>query len=74
MQNNIVNIVESVLKVKFDNLPSDTFLKNINGWDSLSHMLLISKIEELMGLELSENQISKINTIKDIIDLVNHKD
>jgi acyl carrier protein len=62
--------LERILKESF-NLNSleatdDKQLMSFEEWDSLSHMLFISKLEETYEIELSGNEIADMRTIGDI--------
>ncbi len=39
-------------------------------WDSLSHLLLISEIESEMGIQFTTEEVLKINTFKDIREIM----
>ena len=64
IQNKILRILSSILKADIKKLKE--YLKsskNINNWDSLSHIKIIMAIEEEFNIKFSNKEIS--NTIDD---------
>ena len=66
--------VASVFKKEFedDSLVIDfqTSPKNLEKWDSINNLNLISSIEEDLGIEFSVEEIFQINNIADICDCI----
>lgn len=40
-------------------------LRQISSWDSMSHMVLISRIEEAFNMELTGNEIADMRSVGD---------
>jgi acyl carrier protein len=72
IQNKILRILSSILKADIKKLKE--YLKsskNINNWDSLSHIKIIMAIEEEFNIKFSNKEISKTIDDKDkLIDTV----
>lgn len=47
-----------------------TTSSDIEGWDSLSHSVLIMKVEEEFGVELPLDRVYSLNDIGALVDLV----
>jgi acyl carrier protein len=48
-------------------IPSnDTLLAHIEGWDSLKGVRLVLRLEEIVGRELSEDDIEKLQSVEDV--------
>ncbi len=48
-------------------IPSeDVLLANIDGWDSLKGVRLVLRMEEIMGRELSEDDIEALQSVEDV--------
>jgi acyl carrier protein len=48
-------------------IPSDNaLLAQLDGWDSLKGVRLVLRLEEIVGRELSENDIEKLQTVEDV--------
>jgi acyl carrier protein len=44
----------------------DTFLADIEGWDSLKGVRLILRLQEIIGRDLSEDDIAALQSIGDV--------
>ena len=45
-----------------DSLP----LRDIPSWDSMSHMMLIARVEEVFSIELTGDEIADFRTVQDV--------
>ncbi len=72
-----MNVIEKLLPI-FQNVFDDdeliitnlTTAKDINGWDSLAHIRLIVAIEKSFQLRFSANEISKLENVGEMVDLI----
>ncbi len=46
---------------------------NVENWDSLTHMIMISKIEEEFGLKFRLKELNKLKKVGDIITILEEK-
>jgi acyl carrier protein len=44
----------------------DVLLSQIDGWDSLKGVRLVLRLEEIVGRELSEDDIEKLRSVEDV--------
>lgn len=62
--------LNEVLKEAFDakenQLTDDIKLTSYEDWDSMSHMVFITKLEESYGIELTGDEIAAMQTVGDI--------
>jgi acyl carrier protein len=48
-------------------IPSDSILlADIDGWDSLKGVRLVLRLEEIVGRELSEDDIERLQSVEDV--------
>ena len=48
-------------------IPSgEVLLSNVDGWDSLKGVRLVLRLEEIIGRELSEDDIDKLQSVDDV--------
>ena len=52
---------------------SDDFSRKNKEWDSFNHLSLISEIESEMGIVFSMEEVNKINSYKDLCEIVLNK-
>ena len=72
-----MNVIEKLLPI-FQNVFDDddliitnlTTAKDISGWDSLAHIRLIVAIEKSFRLRFSANEISKLENVGDMVNLI----
>ncbi|HEM55500.1 MAG TPA: acyl carrier protein [Thermodesulfobium narugense] len=64
----IINVISEVLNRKVD---ENTSKEEIQEWDSLKHLQIIMEIEERFNVAIPVNDLSKINSVKDILNILN---
>jgi acyl carrier protein len=77
MNNEILKEIEIVLKKVFHSdeisITESTTAYNIPGWDSLTHMTVISELEDHFNVQFTFDEVSDFNCIGDIIKIINLK-
>ncbi len=73
LQTTIIGIAAGVFKSDEVELRTQMGKDQINGWDSYAHLKFIKQIEKTYKIRLKARDIMQINTLKDAIDLVQHK-
>ena len=67
--------VEAVMRQVFS-LPGEykvtdaTVASDIDGWDSLSHSILIMKIEEEFAVDLPMERVYEVNDVGELVELI----
>ena len=46
---------------------------DVENWDSLTHMLMITKVEEVFGVKFKLKELNKLKQVGDIIDIIASK-
>jgi acyl carrier protein len=59
-------LIAEVLRIDIVIPSDDLLLANIEGWDSLKGVRLVLRLEEIVGRELSEDDIEKLQSIEDV--------
>ena len=62
----LYSILQSVFDAKETELSDDFKLTDFEAWDSMTHMLFITQLEEEYKVELTGDQIADIKTVGDI--------
>jgi len=66
-----------IFKIVFNNnslqLTNELTANDIEGWDSLSHMLLISEIESSFSIKFKLKDLNKMKNVGDMIELIKSK-
>jgi len=45
----------------------------VNGWDSLTHMIIITDIENAFGIKFKLKELNKLNNMGSLIELITAK-
>lgn len=59
-------LIAEVLRGSVSIPHGDTPLADLEGWDSLKGVRLVLRLEELVGRELSEDDIERLTTVNDV--------
>ena len=69
----IRKILIEVLKHENFEMKDDASAVDIDGWDSLSHMIIITEIEKAFNVKFKLKELNKLNNMGNLIELVNSK-
>ena len=54
-------------------LCDDMTSKDVENWDSLTHMLMITKVEEVFNIKIKLKELNKLHTVGDLINIIESK-
>lgn len=54
-------------------LRDDMTAADVENWDSLTHMLMISKVEEVFGIKFKLKELNKLKMVGDLITIIESK-
>ena len=64
-----LDLLASIVQIGVEDLSMFTKLDSI-GWDSLSNLSLIAKLDELLGMQVDANLLMQAETIEDLFKLL----
>ncbi|MBK7172883.1 MAG: acyl carrier protein [Bacteroidales bacterium] len=70
IKNELTLIMRRVLKQENLSLKEDFTDRDIEGWDSMAQVELIAEIEEHFNIEFSLKDLPRLNSVKNIIQLI----
>lgn len=77
MNNNINSILEKIFQDIFNNnsllISKNTSAKDIDGWDSLTHIRLIVSIEKKFNIKFSALEIYDLKNVGEMQELIKKK-
>ncbi|RZJ65403.1 MAG: acyl carrier protein [Flavobacterium sp.] len=78
MENNaIAQKLAPVFKSVFNNenleVTESLSANDVDNWDSLSHMILISEVEKTFGITFKLRELNKMKNVGDMIDVIASK-
>jgi acyl carrier protein len=59
-------LIAEVLRAEVSIPSGELLLAHIEGWDSLKGVRLVLRLEEIVGRELSERDIEKLQSVEDV--------
>jgi acyl carrier protein len=66
-------LIEDVLDLDDLDLKDADTAKDIEGWDSLSHIRIMARIERKFGIHFSNAEVEKLNSVADLVDAIQGK-
>ena len=72
MSDEIYLIIESSIG-KVDQINASSLLKDFDDWDSMNHIILITRLESEFRIEFTGEEIAGLRTVHDLVDLVSRK-
>lgn len=70
MQTEVYEVVARIMGVPEAEINEDSSPQTLAKWDSLRHMKLILALEETLGVQFSDADISMIKDVRSILELV----
>lgn len=70
---NIKKILISVLEHDRFETTEELSAKDVDGWDSLTHMVIITEIESVFSVRFKLKELNKLNNLGNLVDLVQSK-
>jgi len=77
MINNIFHKVQEIFRDVFDDntliITFETSSDNIEDWDSLNHIILISAVQDEFDIKIKLDEMLLLNNVGDLIDIIQKK-
>ena len=64
--NKLKDILAKVLLIDKSKISDGMSRKNVEEWDSMAHLMLVSEIESVFEVTMSDDDIMEIQTVDDI--------
>lgn len=76
-RNEIIEKLASVFHEVFNDssivLRDEMTAKDVENWDSLTHMIMIKKVEEVFGIKFKLKELNKLKMVGDLINTIEIK-
>ena len=69
----MIEVLTSILKHQNFEIRDDLVASEVEGWDSLNHMTIISGIEEKFDIKFKLRELNKLRNMGTLIELVQSK-
>ena len=70
---NLEDVIAEVFAIDKTRINDDLELRAIASWDSMSHMMLIARLEEAFSVEFTGDEIADFRSVKDIREALNQR-
>ena len=70
----IEELISESFNESVQNIHDDTVIMELEEWDSMAHMLFITKFEDTFGIELDGDEIANMQTVSDIKKVLQSKE
>ena len=67
------NILVSILKHENFEMKDELSAAQVDGWDSLTHMMIITEIEKSFQIKFKLKELNKLNDLGNLISLIQSK-
>lgn len=67
MREKILELVEDILNLSEGTLREDTCIEDVEGWDSLTHVLIIGDLETKLGISIPVDEAIEIATVGELL-------
>ena len=76
-RNEIIEKLTAVFHEVFNDnnivLRDDMTANDVENWDSLTHMLMITKVEEVFGIKIKLKELNSLKNVGDILECIEGK-
>lgn len=76
-KNEIISKVTAIFHEIFNDnsivLRDEMTAADVENWDSLTHMLMITKVEEVFGIKFKLKELNKLKMVGDLISVIESK-
>jgi len=73
MENKVKEIMAEVFVCNVEDINIDTKKNDLDNWDSLQHLIFVSKLEGELGFKFTPEEIYEMNGFAEIIKIINLK-
>jgi acyl carrier protein len=67
----LFSLIETALNSKPGSVNIETTSANIEGWDSLGHLSILSALNEELGEEDEDPRLASADSVKEILEILN---
>jgi len=68
MRNKIIALIEGVLNLSAGTIHEDSKIEDVEGWDSLAHVLIIGELESELGISIPLDEAIEISSVEELFE------
>ena len=73
MKEELIKIMAKNLNLNESDINEGTLREDISEWDSMNHLILMTKIEKHFNVKFTTDEINSIKSVNDVIKLIENK-
>lgn len=73
LESELFEVMSRVFGCSSNEINMESIPGSVSGWDSMAHVLLVGEIEREFGISLTTDELTKMVSVKDIIEIVKQK-
>jgi acyl carrier protein len=73
MQAKFLELIQEVFEIEDTSLDIDTFFRDLDSWDSLTHLSLIAMIDEEYGVTIEDDKFKTLMTLNDLFEEIQQR-
>ncbi|MHA2102609.1 MAG: acyl carrier protein [Candidatus Hodarchaeales archaeon] len=66
MTSKLSEILEKIFQMPSENINDDISQDSLEAWDSMTHLILVTELEESYNIQIAEDDILAMKTVADI--------
>lgn len=71
LKEKIIELIEEVLDVPAGTITEDTMMVDVEGWDSLAHVMIIGELEEQLGISIPIEDAIELEGVRELLEKAN---
>lgn len=68
MRAKIIALIEDLLKLPSGTVTEDSLIENVEGWDSLAHVMIIGELEDKLGISVPLDEAIEITSVRELFE------
>ena len=68
MREKIIEVIEKTLNIPKGTINEESKIEEVEGWDSLAHVLIIGELESELGVSIPLDEAIEIKTVAEIFE------
>ena len=68
MRDKIISLIENTLNLENGTIDENTKIDEVDGWDSLAHVLIIGELEASLGISIPLDEAIEITSVSELFE------
>lgn len=68
MRKKIIEVIEKTLNIPKGTINEESKIEEVEGWDSLAHVLIIGELESELGVSIPLDEAIEIKTVAELLE------